>query len=630
VQAKELHKNEQQHDLRSRRAPSATEESSRGDTPAPSEKPSRASTNNTAEARAARAEERDRLLALQMSAEEAKKTESEQRKIKAAEKEKEGMEREKQRLARRREQDAARRKRNREKKFNGGAKGAASAQSAQEDEEYWWFSCGCGAEGEKYDDGTEMIECDRCHVWQHTACLGVESARFKGKEFVCPVCEKGKRIRPAHWPAYRPTVDNGGGSEDDFEEDESDDMEEVAPRAKNPARTGPGDRPVSAPRGPPKGSFGQSPPRTGSPAARPASASGQQRPPATKPGFIPMQAGQRPPPGYQMLNFQSGSYRGMSPGQQPPPMFVNAQSAPPGARFSYMPPPQMNGMGIPQQMNGMGMPPGMMPPQQQQQYRAQGYALPLGGNYPQAWRSPNPQQGQNQGQSSPQMSGQGQQQMPGGAPNRSPNLQALQYQPMPPMQAGSPGQQGQGFPGQQGFQGMPPMQAYPRYPYQAPQQYMPSGTSPRPLQNGQPQQIPPQMPQQLQPGQGMSPNPNANMQMTTGVYYPTGTPRVRSGDTQGGMMRPAQQFNPSMAKPGGNESSQSPISALLNSAGTTLNGDSANSAGKLPSASANAVSAPLPLEPPLSHSPTWIASLVDPNPMGESGAPKAPANTNDV
>uniref|UniRef100_A0A7S2SMK6 Amine oxidase domain-containing protein n=1 Tax=Rhizochromulina marina TaxID=1034831 RepID=A0A7S2SMK6_9STRA len=35
----------------------------------------------------------------------------------------------------------------------------------------WNFRCPCGKSGENYDDGTEMIECSRCKVWQHVVCV---------------------------------------------------------------------------------------------------------------------------------------------------------------------------------------------------------------------------------------------------------------------------------------------------------------------------------------------------------------------------------------------------------------------------------------------------------------------------
>jgi len=39
-----------------------------------------------------------------------------------------------------------------------------------EEEEEWFFDCICGKKGENYNDGKEMIECERCKVWQHTKC----------------------------------------------------------------------------------------------------------------------------------------------------------------------------------------------------------------------------------------------------------------------------------------------------------------------------------------------------------------------------------------------------------------------------------------------------------------------------
>jgi hypothetical protein len=38
-----------------------------------------------------------------------------------------------------------------------------------------------------------MTECNKCSKWYHDACVNVISKKYKGKEWVCPIC-KGERI----------------------------------------------------------------------------------------------------------------------------------------------------------------------------------------------------------------------------------------------------------------------------------------------------------------------------------------------------------------------------------------------------------------------------------------------------
>lgn len=48
--------------------------------------------------------------------------------------------------------------------------------------ERWLFACVCGVSGEGYDDGTSMIQCYKCGVWQHSSCVDeyVVSERKRG------------------------------------------------------------------------------------------------------------------------------------------------------------------------------------------------------------------------------------------------------------------------------------------------------------------------------------------------------------------------------------------------------------------------------------------------------------------
>ncbi|KZF26370.1 hypothetical protein L228DRAFT_11053 [Xylona heveae TC161] len=70
---------------------------------------------------------------------------------------------------------------------------------AQEDE--WFFDCsGCGVHGDNVDDGTHSVACEKCNVWQHSACLGVsrEEAEREDFHFICKDCQR--RIEDAKKP----------------------------------------------------------------------------------------------------------------------------------------------------------------------------------------------------------------------------------------------------------------------------------------------------------------------------------------------------------------------------------------------------------------------------------------------
>ncbi|KAI9835026.1 MAG: hypothetical protein M1837_003969 [Sclerophora amabilis] len=60
-------------------------------------------------------------------------------------------------------------------------------------EQDWIFDCsGCGVHGENLDDGSGIISCESCNVWQHLACLGLsnESAEQKDFHFICNLCKR--------------------------------------------------------------------------------------------------------------------------------------------------------------------------------------------------------------------------------------------------------------------------------------------------------------------------------------------------------------------------------------------------------------------------------------------------------
>lgn len=60
-------------------------------------------------------------------------------------------------------------------------------------EETWIFDCsGCGVHGENLDDGTHSVACERCNVWQHSKCLGIEKEEAEKEDFhfVCKDCKQ--------------------------------------------------------------------------------------------------------------------------------------------------------------------------------------------------------------------------------------------------------------------------------------------------------------------------------------------------------------------------------------------------------------------------------------------------------
>jgi hypothetical protein len=58
------------------------------------------------------------------------------------------------------------------------------------DKEQWFFHCICGAKGKNYDDGTPIIVCEKCIIWQHIHCVTKESLDdLEGQEFVCDPCK---------------------------------------------------------------------------------------------------------------------------------------------------------------------------------------------------------------------------------------------------------------------------------------------------------------------------------------------------------------------------------------------------------------------------------------------------------
>ncbi|KAF2770846.1 hypothetical protein EJ03DRAFT_373421 [Teratosphaeria nubilosa] len=62
-----------------------------------------------------------------------------------------------------------------------------------DDEGVWYFDCSvCAVHGEKYDDGTHSMACDKCGVWQHSKCHGYSKKQAEDESFtfVCKSCKR--------------------------------------------------------------------------------------------------------------------------------------------------------------------------------------------------------------------------------------------------------------------------------------------------------------------------------------------------------------------------------------------------------------------------------------------------------
>ncbi|KAL2020187.1 hypothetical protein VTK56DRAFT_8711 [Thermocarpiscus australiensis] len=64
-------------------------------------------------------------------------------------------------------------------------------QELEEEEEDWIFDCVCGVYGQ-VDDGTHSVACERCNIWQHSKCLGIneEEADRDDFHFICSSCRR--------------------------------------------------------------------------------------------------------------------------------------------------------------------------------------------------------------------------------------------------------------------------------------------------------------------------------------------------------------------------------------------------------------------------------------------------------
>ncbi|THW98143.1 hypothetical protein D6D18_05282 [Aureobasidium pullulans] len=70
-----------------------------------------------------------------------------------------------------------------------------------EEEGEWIFDCAvCGKHGQNYDDGTHSIACEKCNIWQHSKCHGIDEkdAEKDDFHFVCSDCERKPKLPPLH------------------------------------------------------------------------------------------------------------------------------------------------------------------------------------------------------------------------------------------------------------------------------------------------------------------------------------------------------------------------------------------------------------------------------------------------
>ncbi|KAK3330310.1 hypothetical protein B0H66DRAFT_543465 [Apodospora peruviana] len=70
-------------------------------------------------------------------------------------------------------------------------KNKEALKELEEEEGDWVFDCTCGVYGQ-VDDGTHSVACERCNVWQHSKCLGIDEKEADADDFhfVCSTCRR--------------------------------------------------------------------------------------------------------------------------------------------------------------------------------------------------------------------------------------------------------------------------------------------------------------------------------------------------------------------------------------------------------------------------------------------------------
>lgn len=64
----------------------------------------------------------------------------------------------------------------------------------EEEDDSWTFDCVCGLHGQ-VDDGEHSVACERCSVWQHSKCLGIEQDEADRDDFhfICDHCKRAEK-----------------------------------------------------------------------------------------------------------------------------------------------------------------------------------------------------------------------------------------------------------------------------------------------------------------------------------------------------------------------------------------------------------------------------------------------------
>lgn len=94
---------------------------------------------------------------------------------------------------------------------------------------HWKFECSCGVSQRDYDDGTRLIECDRCNRWQHLACqpedIQTKLEKNPRYKFRCSFCrtelasKAAERKKQHEEMLYRHTEREIAELEDEFAHD---------------------------------------------------------------------------------------------------------------------------------------------------------------------------------------------------------------------------------------------------------------------------------------------------------------------------------------------------------------------------------------------------------------------------
>ncbi|KAK2611353.1 hypothetical protein N8I77_004698 [Diaporthe amygdali] len=75
-------------------------------------------------------------------------------------------------------------------------KNKQALKELEEEEEEWSFDCVCGLHGQ-VDDGEHSVACERCNVWLHSKCLGIDEDEAERDDFhfICNHCQQVERER---------------------------------------------------------------------------------------------------------------------------------------------------------------------------------------------------------------------------------------------------------------------------------------------------------------------------------------------------------------------------------------------------------------------------------------------------